>query len=108
VREYAGYSRRSGTLEIGDRSSLWNGLPESELQFLRDANVEWLFPVSTSAEACTAFLTVGPKRSAQPYIPEDIDLLQAIADSLGLLFERGQPAAPEESSLECQACGAQL
>jgi hypothetical protein len=92
-------------LEIGDRSSLRKGLPESELEFLRCANVEWLFPVSTSAEACTAFLTVGPKRSAQPYIPEDIDLLQAITDSLGLLFERGKLAAVQESSLECPSCG---
>jgi serine/threonine-protein kinase len=61
--------------------------------------------VSTSAEACTAFLTVGAKRSAQPYIPEDIDLLQAITDSLGLLFERGKLAAMQESSVDCPSCG---
>ncbi len=80
-------------LEIGERSSLRNNLPEREIEFLHAASVEWLFPASTSAEACTAFLAIGPKRSGQPYIREDIDLLQAIADSLGLLFER----APQSS-----------
>ncbi len=80
-------------LEIGERSSLRNNLPEREIEFLHEASVEWLFPASTSAEACTAFLAIGPKRSGQPYIREDIDLLQAIADSLGLLFER----APQSS-----------
>lgn len=83
-------------MKIGDRTSLRSNLPEREIEFLRDANVEWLFPVSTSAEVCTAFLAIGPKRSGQPYIREDIDLLQAIADSLGLLFERApQVSAPD-------------
>lgn len=93
-------------LEIGDsRSSLRSNLPEREIEFLRDANVEWLFPVSASAEACTAFLGMGPKRSGQPYTREDIELLQSVADSLGLLLQRAEPGPPEESCLECTACG---
>ena len=94
------------SLEIGDpRSSLRNNLPEREIEFLRDTNVEWLFPVSASAEACIAFLGMGPKRSGQPYTHEDIELLQSVADSLGLLLQRAEPGPPEEGCLECQACG---
>lgn len=83
-------------LEVGDRSSLRSNLPEREIEFLREANVEWLFPVSTSAEACAAFLAIGPKRSGQPYIRDDIDLVQAIAASLGLLFERAPQISPPD------------
>lgn len=93
-------------LDIGDpRGSLRISLPDREVEFLRDANIEWLFPVFSSADACTAFLAMGPKRSGQPYTREDIDLLQSVADSLGLLFERAQPGAPEASCLECPRCG---
>jgi eukaryotic-like serine/threonine-protein kinase len=93
-------------LDIGDpRSSLRSSLPESEIEFLRDTNLEWLFPVSSSAEACIAFVGMGPKRSEQPYAREDIELLQSVADSLGLLFQRAQLGAQQESCLECPACG---
>jgi eukaryotic-like serine/threonine-protein kinase len=93
-------------LDIGNpRSSLRSSLPDCEIAFLRDANVEWLFPVSASAEGCSAFLGMGPKRSGQPYTREDIELLQSVADSLGLVFQRAQPGVPEESCLECPACG---
>jgi eukaryotic-like serine/threonine-protein kinase len=93
-------------LEIGDpRNSLRSNLPDSEIEFLRDANVEWLFPVSASAEACTAFLSMGTRRSGQPYTREDIELLQSVADSLGLLLQSGEAGPPLESCLECTACG---
>jgi hypothetical protein len=93
-------------LEIGDtQSSLRSNLPEHEIEFLRDTNVEWLFPVSASTEACTAFVATGPKRSGQPYARGDIEVHQSIADSLGLLFQRAEPGVPEESCLECPACG---
>jgi eukaryotic-like serine/threonine-protein kinase len=93
-------------LEIGDlQNSLRSNLPDREIKFLCDANVEWLFPVSASAEACTAFLSMGAKRSGQPYTREDIELLQSIADSLGLLLQSGEPGPPLESCLECTACG---
>ena len=93
-------------LALGDpRSSFRNNLPERETEFLREANVEWLFPVSSSSETCTAFLALGPKRSGQPYSRDDVELVQSIADSLGLLFQRSEPAAPQESCLECAACG---
>jgi hypothetical protein len=93
-------------LEIGDPgSSLRSNLPDREIEFLRDANVEWMFLVSVSAEACTTFLSVGPKRSGQPYTREDIDLLQSVADSLGLLLQSAEPCPPQESCLECTACG---
>jgi tRNA A-37 threonylcarbamoyl transferase component Bud32 len=93
-------------LDIGDpRGSLRSSLPDREIEFLRDAKMEWLFPVSASADACTAFLGMGPKRSGQPYTRGDIELLQSVADSLGLLFQRAEPGAQEETCLECPACG---
>jgi len=93
-------------LEIGDlQNSLRSNLPDRETEFLRDANVEWLFPVSASAEACTIFLSVGSKRSGQPYTRDDIELLQSVADSLGLLLQRSEPGTLEEGCLECPACG---
>ena len=93
-------------LEIGDpQSSLRSNLPDLEIEFLRDANVEWLFPWSASVEACTAFLGMGPKRSGQPYTRQDIELLQSIADSLGLLLQRSESGPTEESCGECTLCG---
>jgi hypothetical protein len=76
-------------------------LPRIEVEFLRRARVEWLFPVSLRGTGTQAFLLIGPKRSEEPYSREDRDLLEAVTASLGLLVERPGPAG----FTECSTCG---
>jgi hypothetical protein len=76
-------------------------LPRVEVEFLRRARVEWLFPVSLRETGTQAFLLLGPKRSEEPYSREDRDLLGAVTASLGLLVERPGPAG----FAECSTCG---
>ncbi len=80
-------------------------LPRPEVKLLREARVEWLFPVSLAGNGREAFLLLGPKRSEEPYSREDRMMLATIAASLGLLLEHA--AAPSASSgfTECPECG---
>jgi hypothetical protein len=76
-------------------------LPRVELEFLRRARVEWLFPVSLRETGTQAFLLMGPKRSEEPYSREDRDLLEAVTASLGLLVDHQASAG----FTECSTCG---
>jgi hypothetical protein len=77
-------------------------LPRVEVDLLRRARVEWLFPVSLRQTGTQAFLLLGPKRSEEPYSREDRHLLEAVTASLGLLLEH--PAS--SGFTECSTCGA--
>jgi hypothetical protein len=77
-------------------------LPRAEVEFLRRARVEWIFPVSLREAGRQAFLLLGPKRSEEPYSREDRELLHAVTASLGLLLDLPAPAA----FAECCSCGA--
>jgi len=86
-------------VEISQTETGWlsRQLPHEETQFLRQARLEWLFPISLATDRAEALLALGPKRSEEPYSQEDQDLLEGITASLALLLERS-PAptiAPE-------------
>ena len=93
----------SKPLENPQRETGWlqQQLPRADVEFLRRARAEWLFPVSLRETGTQAFLLLGPKRSEEPYSREDRQLLEAVTASLGLLLERPAPAG----FAECSACG---
>jgi hypothetical protein len=96
-------------VEIPQTDTGWlrQQLPRDESEFLRQARLEWLFPISLGAEGAEAILAVGPKRSEEPYSREDQDLIQAITANLALLLERSPMAAePAAGFHECPQCGA--
>ncbi len=76
-------------------------LPRTEVEFLRRARVEWMFPVSLREGGTQAFLLLGPKRSEEPYSREDRYLLEAVTTSLGLILDRPAPTG----FAECSSCG---
>jgi eukaryotic-like serine/threonine-protein kinase len=82
-------------------------LPPEETQLLRQARIEWLIPIATTAERSEALLAVGFKRSEEPYTREDQDLLLAIAASMSLLLDRPSASRPAsaETFEECPTCG---
>jgi eukaryotic-like serine/threonine-protein kinase len=85
-------------------------LPSQDTDFVRQARIDLLVPVTTDPEARDAILVLGPKRSEEPYTEQDRSLLSAIAASLALLLER--PAVRSSafndtnSFQECPRCGA--
>jgi serine/threonine-protein kinase len=70
---------------------LASALPASERDALRDARVELIVPVVTAAGQMEMLLALGPRRSEEPYSPEDIDLLAAVADGLAMALDRAAP-----------------
>ncbi len=96
-------------LEIAQTDMGWlrQQLPRDESEFLRQARLEWIFPISLGRGSADAILVLGPKRSEEPYSREDQDLIQAITASLALLFERSPMAAePAAGGFgECPQCG---
>ncbi len=90
-------------LENSQAGTSWlqQQLPRVEVEFLRRARVEWLFPVSLHESGTQAFLLLGPKRSEEPYSREDRDLLGAVTASLGLLVGHQDSAG----FTECSNCG---
>jgi hypothetical protein len=96
-------------LEIPQSDTGWvrQQLPREESEFLRQARMEWLFPVSMGTAAAEAILVLGRKRSEEPYSREDQDLLIAITTSLALLLESSPaPATAGPGFQECPQCGA--
>jgi serine/threonine-protein kinase len=94
-------------LALTETGWLKQQLPHEETQFLRQARIEWLFPIATKAGSTEALLAAGFKRSEEPYTREDQDMLLAIAASMSLLLQR--PTAVREPDgrafEECPSCG---
>jgi eukaryotic-like serine/threonine-protein kinase len=87
----------------GDSGWLQNQLPAWEVAQLQAARVDCVVPI-----APRAMLLLGIKRSEEPYGREDLELLDAIADSLAILLDR-EPATPQPATAcfdECPTCGA--
>ena len=81
-------------------------LPRQENEFLRQARLEWMYPICLSEGRTEALLAMGPKRSEEPYSREDQELLQGIASSLALLLEESPiPATARAGLEECPECG---
>ena len=97
-------------LEVSLTESGWlkQQLPHEETDFLRQARIDLLVPISTTYERTEALLALGFKRSEEPYSREDQDLLVAIAASLALLLEMPSVSLPSrmsEALEECPQCG---
>jgi hypothetical protein len=96
-------------VEVSPSQTGWlrSQLPRQESEFLRQARMEWLFPICLAEGQTEALLAVGPKRSEEPYSHEDQELLQGITSSLALLLEQSPSVAPaREGFEECPTCGA--
>jgi tRNA A-37 threonylcarbamoyl transferase component Bud32 len=97
-----------GPLRLGPDhdGGLTHQLPHEEREFVRNANVDLIFPVTLSADRDELVLVLGSKRSEEPYEDEDLDLLAGVADALALVVERPRQAVPPGSRLEeCPTCG---
>lgn len=96
-------------LDVPHTESGWlqQQLPHEETEFLRRTRIDLLVPVATSPERTEALLTLGAKRSEEPYSGEDQDLLVAIAASLAILLEKPPvPVGPRcDVFEECPECG---
>ena len=57
----------------------------------RQRRIDLLVPIVTNPERAESVLTLGVKRSEEPYTREDFDLLAVIAANLALLLERSAP-----------------
>jgi tRNA A-37 threonylcarbamoyl transferase component Bud32 len=98
-------------LEVLKADTAWleGRLPEEEIDFAREARVDLFVPIGSPAGSADAFLALGIKKSEEPYTREDQELLEAIASSLGLLFEQWVPTREAGTGLAafeaCPACG---
>lgn len=93
---------------MADTSWLEGRLPPEEIEFARRSRIDLFVSIGGSSASAEAVLALGIKRSEEPYSREDQDLLEAIASSLGLLFEQWTPAAarPAEGATAAAAAEA--
>jgi eukaryotic-like serine/threonine-protein kinase len=96
------------SVPITQAGSGWLGqqLPQVDKDFLRDARIELLVPVSLKEGSTEALLVLGGKQSEEPYSREDIALLENVASALSLLMMRGSALQPGRAFEECPTCGA--
>jgi hypothetical protein len=97
--------RKPLALSLGDTAWVRHQLPTEERALLVQHGIELLVPVSSqiSGDLPQALLVLGPRRSEEPYNPEDLDLLVTIAHAVGLLLERS--SGDRHTLTECESCG---
>ena len=80
-------------LEVSPERSEWLRLhlPEAEVAFVRNAKLDWLFPIPIGGDRAEAFLVLGPKRSEEPYSREDEILLETVAANVGMAWLSAPP-----------------
>lgn len=92
---------------MADTAWLEGRLPQEEIDFAQRTRIDLFVPIKSTSDFVDAVLALGIKRSEQPYTREDQELLEAIATSLGLLFDQWTP--PPEGLTEafdvCPECG---
>jgi tRNA A-37 threonylcarbamoyl transferase component Bud32 len=97
-------------LQVSASAANWlaQHLTRAELEPLREGRIELLVPIVTAADGSESLLTLGVKRSEEPYTEEDSDLLAIIAAHLALLVGRPGDAVPRRQATlaECSQCGA--
>jgi tRNA A-37 threonylcarbamoyl transferase component Bud32 len=84
-------------------------VPENEIAQIDDSGIDLLVPLRSGADGWPlAALALGPKRSGVRYSRDDLELLDAVASNLALLFEAPErtPAPFSRSFEECPRCGA--
>jgi tRNA A-37 threonylcarbamoyl transferase component Bud32 len=93
-------------LQISLAESGWlkQQLPSEDTNFLREARIDLMVPITIAAQGREALMVLGPKKSEEPYSSEDQELLSGIGSALGLLLER--PVTGALSGFEeCPRCG---
>jgi len=97
--------RKPLALSLGDTAWVRHQLPGDERTLLLEHGIELLVPVSglQAGAPPLALLVLGPRRSEEPYNPEDLQLLVTIAEALGLLIERSP--RDRQALGECERCG---
>jgi len=92
---------------MADTTWLEGRLPQEEIEFARGARIDLFVPIGTASGSADAFLALGIKRSDEPYTKEDQELMEAIASSLGLLFDQWTPAPEAVTGAfdVCPECG---
>jgi len=95
-------------LQVSLSESGWlkQQLPHADTEFLRQARIDLMVPVSLSANSREALLALGQKKSEEPYAAQDEELLLAITNSLALLLERPASVVAGSGLEECPRCGA--
>jgi hypothetical protein len=85
----------------------WLGqqLPQEDKDFLRDAHIDLIVPVTLTPGRTEVLLVLGAKLSEEPYSTEDIDMLETVANSMALLLTRGHSALSHVVFEECPRCG---
>jgi tRNA A-37 threonylcarbamoyl transferase component Bud32 len=96
---------RSVPIMLAESGWLGQQLPQVDKDFLHDARIDLLVPVSLTEGNIEALIVVGAKRSEEPYSTEDTGLLENVASAVALLLIRGTSATPGRSLEECPACG---
>ena len=96
-------------LEVSSGAAAWlaQQLPSGELELLRQSRIELLVPIVTTPDQAESLLTLGAKRSDEPYTREDLDLLAIIGAHTALLLEQPAQARAVEPAMlaECPQCG---
>jgi eukaryotic-like serine/threonine-protein kinase len=85
----------------------WIGqqLPQQDKDFLRNAHIDLIVPVSLTQGQTEVLLVLGAKRSDEPYSSEDSGLLETVASSMALLLGRGPAGLSHVAFEECARCG---
>jgi hypothetical protein len=98
--------RRGAAIDVSELKPT-TPLPDQELEWLWQNHIELLVPIATDLEDTEAILSLGGKRSEEPYSDEDRDLLAIVAINLALLLKRPAAAAQEAPATfaECPQCG---
>ena len=84
---------------LGDSDWLDRRLPGEERDFVRQARIDLLIPITAPPGGRQSLLVLGIRRSEEPYSRKDQELLETIAASLAFLLEQPisadkQPTSP--------------
>ncbi|MGQ0733887.1 MAG: protein kinase domain-containing protein [Acidobacteriota bacterium] len=96
-------------LETSGTDTAWlaRKLPVEDTQAIRTAGIDLIVPITSNSGDVPALFVLGPKRSEEPYTPDDAELLMAIAERVAERLSRDEPvaAATDEWFRDCPTCG---
>jgi sigma-B regulation protein RsbU (phosphoserine phosphatase) len=96
---------RSVPIMLAESGWLGQQLPQVDKDFLHNARIDLLVPVTLAEGNTEALIVVGAKRSEEPYSTEDTGLLENVASAVALLLIRSASAIHGRSLEECPSCG---
>lgn len=96
---------RSVPIMLAESGWLGQQLPQVDKDFLHNARIDLLVPVTLAEGNTEALIVVGAKRSEEPYSTEDTGLLENVASAVALLLIRSASTLHGRSLEECPSCG---